>query len=110
MEAIATFDKLFFAQIPSGEYANIVDMSINLDMHLLLDGFTGCRFETGVSRSASRATTYILRLLGKDRESVAMSVFIQWDKDATDIEPERIEAWKALKADYVKDDSETFFF
>lgn len=110
MEAIATFDGLFYAKIPSGEYANIVDMSINLDMHLHLGLFSGCRFETGVSRSASKAPSYILRLLGKDRKSPALSVFLQWDKDPSDIASERIDAWKKLKADYTTDDSDTVFF
>lgn len=110
MEAIATFDGLFFASIRSGEYANIVDMSINLDMHLLLDGISGARFETGVSRSASKAPTYIVRILQKDKESVAISLFLQWDKDPSDIDPARIEAWQQLKKDYVAGDGDTFFF
>lgn len=111
MESIATFDGLFFASIPSGEYANIVDMSINLDMHLLIAGVSGARFEVGKSRSATRAPTYIIRVLGRDRESVVLSIFLQWDKDPTDVEPHRIDAWKQLKADYVtKSDGDTFFF
>lgn len=111
MESIATFDGLFFAAIPSGEYANIIDMSINLDMHLLLSAISGARFEVGVSRSKSRAPTYVIRILGNDRESVALSVFLQWDKEPTDIAPERIEAWKQLKKDYAGEaEDDTFFF
>lgn len=109
MESIATFDGLFFATIRSGEYANIIDLSVNLDMHLLLEGVAGAKFETGVSRSASKAPTYIVRILGKDSGTV-LSVFMQWDKDPSDIEPERIEAWKQLRADYVPGEGETFFF
>lgn len=111
MESIATFDGLFFASIPSGEYANIVDMSINLDMHLLLAGVSGARFEIGKSRSASKAPTFIIRVLGEDRRVVVLSIFVQWEKDPTDIAPERIDAWKQLKADYVTtSDGDSFFF
>lgn len=111
MEAIATFGGLFFASIPSGEYANIVDMSINLDMHLLLAGVSGARFEMGKSRTATKAPTYIIRVLGGDRESIVLSIFLQWDKDPNDIEPERVDAWKQLKADYVDNPGgDTFFF
>lgn len=109
MEAIATFDGLFFATIRSGKYANIIDMSINLDMHLLLTEVAGARFEIGVSRSVSKAPTYIIRILGKDKTPV-LSIFMHWDKDPSDIEPERIEAWKKMKADYLSGDDDTFFF
>lgn len=111
LESVGTFDSLFYATIPSGEYANLIDLKSNLDMHILLSGLTGVRFEIGVSRSKSRAPLYTLRLLGKDKKSPAASVFVMWDRDADDIEPERIQAWKDLKSDYVKDeDAETFFF
>lgn len=109
MESIATFDGLFFAEVPTGEYANLIDGSINLDMHLLLEGFSGAKFETGISRDATKSTTYVLRLLGKDRTSVILSLFLQWDKAPTDVSEERINAWKALKADYAGE-SEQFFF
>ena len=110
MEAIATFDGLFFATVGSGEYGNIVDMSINLDIHLLLSAVSGARFETGVSRTPSKDPTYVIRILGADKKNAALSVFLQWDKEPSDIAPERIEAWKKLKEDYVKDDSNSFFF
>lgn len=110
LEAVASFDGLFFATIPSGEYANLIDLKNNLDMHLLLDKVSGARFETGVARSASKATTYNVRILASDKETVALSVFLQWDKDPEDIAQHRIDAWKSLKAEYVKDDGDTFFF
>ncbi|CAN8062171.1 unnamed protein product [Agarophyton chilense] len=109
MESVATFDGLFYAEVRNGEYANLIDSSINLDMHLLLDGFSGATFETGVSRDSTKSTTYIIRLLGKDRSNVILSLFLQWDKTPTDISEERTNAWKALKTDYVGD-SEQFFF
>lgn len=111
LESLGTFDSLFYAKIPSGEYANLIDHKSNLDMHILLSGFTGVRFEIGVSRSKSRAPLYTLRLLGQDKETSAVSVFVMWDREPEDIEPERIQAWKDLKSHYIKDDGgETFFF
>mmetsp|Transcript_14536 Transcript_14536/g.32504 ORF Transcript_14536/g.32504 Transcript_14536/m.32504 type:complete len:189 (+) Transcript_14536:3-569(+) len=102
MEAICTTDKLFYA---SGgpkqlEYANIIDPSINLDLHLLLEGVGGARFETGVSRTPTKDPTYIIRMLGTDQEKVVASFFLQWDKAPSDIEPERIAAWQAMKTKY----------
>lgn len=111
LECVGTFKSLFFASIPSGEYANLIEPSQNLDMHLLLSGFTGVKFEIGKSRSKVPAPLYSLRLYGDDKETVALSVFVMWDKEPTDVEPERIDAWKKLKADYIKDgESDTFFF
>lgn len=110
LEAIATFDGLFFAKIPSGEYANLIDPVNNLDMHILLSGFRGVRFDIGVSRSKSKAPTYAIRLLGADKDDVVVSAFVQWDREPEDISPERIQVWKDLKAEYVKDDGDTFFF
>jgi hypothetical protein len=109
LEAIGTWDKMFFAKIPSGEYANIIDHSLNLDLHLLLSAVTGAKFAVGAARSASKAPTYAIRLLGADKEAVVLTVFLQWDKDPEDIAPERVEYWKKLKHDYAGPDSDTFF-
>lgn len=110
LETVATFDSLFYLTMPAGEYANLIDHRLNLDMHILLSGFTGVKFEVGVSRSKSKAPLYTLRLLGEDKKTPAVSVFIMWDKDPDDIEQERIQAWKDLKADYVTGEKDTFFF
>lgn len=110
MEAIAPFDGLFFASIRSNEYANLIDLANNLDLHLMLSAVSGACFEVGVSRSASKAPTYIIRILGSDRDTAVLTIFMQWDKVPEDIAPERIEAWKKLKADYVSGDEDTFFF
>lgn len=110
MESIATFDGLFFASIRGGEYANLIDSSLNLDLHLLLNAVSGCRFDIGVSRTPDKSPTYALRLLASDKETVALSVFLQWDKVPTDIAPERVNAWKKLKEDYTTGDADTFFF
>lgn len=110
LESLASFDSLFFATIRSGEYANIIDPSANIDLHLLLDKFSGARFEVGVSRTKSKVPTYSLRLLAGDRSTVALTVFLQWDKAPEDVEEHRIKAWTDLKAEYVQGDDDTFFF
>ncbi|GAB0492704.1 hypothetical protein MMPV_003973 [Pyropia vietnamensis] len=112
MEAIATTDGLFYAVggPAKAEYANIIDPSINLDLHLKLSGVAGARFETGVSRGGGGGTTYIIRLLGLDEDAVILSLFMQWDKVATDVSEERVAAWKALKEEYCGEGNDTVRF
>lgn len=109
LEAIGTFDGLFFATIPSGTYANLIYPKDNLDLHLLLEKVTGAKFDVGVSRTASKAPTYAIRILGSDKETVVLSVFLQWDKEPEDIAEARVECWKNLKQEY-SPESDTFFF
>jgi hypothetical protein len=96
LEAVSDFSGAFFASIPSGEYANLIDHSKNLDMHLLLSEVGGAKFEEGIGRGASKAPTYIIRLLGLDMESQVLSLFLL----SEGVEQERIDCWKALKAEY----------
>lgn len=112
MESIATWDTLFFANVRSNEYANLIDHGLNLDLHLVLDGISGAIFETGVSRTPSKDPTYIIRLLGPDREQVILSVFLQWDKIPSDISEERVKAWHTIRDTYLTDvsSSNKFFF
>lgn len=109
MEAIATFDDMFFASLPKGEYANLIKPKENIDLHILLDSISGARFEIGVSRTPSKVPTYAIRLLGKDKTTVVLSVFLQWDKEPEDIATDRVDHWKKLKADYAGSD-DTFLF
>lgn len=109
LEAISDFEGLFFATIPKGEYANLIKPKENLDLHLRLGGVGAARFETGVSRSASKAPTYIIRILGGDKEEVVLSVFLQWDKEPEDIAQERIDHWLAMKKDLAGDDDMVHF-
>jgi len=102
MEAIATLDGLFYA---SGgpkmlEYANVIDPKINLDLHLALDGVGGARFEQGISRTATKDPTYIVRMTGNDPEKVVLSIFLQWDKEPSDVSKDRIDAWSGMKEKY----------
>ena len=85
-----------------------MDPKLNLDMHLRLGGVGGARFEMGKARGGS-GNTYIIRLLGKEKEELVMSLFLQWDKVATDVEESRIEAWKEMKEKYGKDDDTARF-
>eukprot|EP00188_Purpureofilum_apyrenoidigerum_P005574 Plantae.Rhodophyta-Purpureofilum_apyrenoidigerum.ctg7395.p1 GENE.Plantae.Rhodophyta-Purpureofilum_apyrenoidigerum.ctg7395~~Plantae.Rhodophyta-Purpureofilum_apyrenoidigerum.ctg7395.p1 ORF type:complete len:196 (-),score=36.27 Plantae.Rhodophyta-Purpureofilum_apyrenoidigerum.ctg7395:293-880(-) len=111
MEAIAPTDGLFYAVIPNGiEYGNIIDPKINLDLHLKLSAVGGARFENGTSRGPTKATTYIVRLLGKDLKTVVLSLFVQWDKDPNDIGEDRISAWKDMKNKYAATDGDTTSF
>lgn len=109
LETLTSWDGLFFATIPKGEYANLIKPAENLDMHLRLGGVSGARFENGVSRSASKAPTYIIRMLGEDKEEVVMTIFMQWDKIPEDIEESRIECWKSLKAEYATNGEHAWF-
>lgn len=110
LECMGTFDSLFYAKIASGEYANVVDLKANIDMHLLLPGFSGVKFEVGTSRSKERAPLYTLRILGEDKKTPALSLFVM-NQSSDPVEPDRIQAWKDLKKDYVEsDDDNTFFF
>jgi hypothetical protein len=78
----------------------VIDPKINLDLHLLLDGVGGARFEQGVSRTPSKDPTYIIRVTGKEPEKVVLSIFLQWDKAPSDVSPERVAAWSGMKAKY----------
>ncbi|OSX75304.1 hypothetical protein BU14_0242s0021 [Porphyra umbilicalis] len=112
MEAIATTDALFYAVggPAKAEYANVIDPSINLDLHLKLSGVAGARFETGVSRGGGGGTTYIIRVLGLDEGVVILSLFMQWDKTASDVSAERVAAWHALKDEFCGADNDTVRF
>jgi hypothetical protein len=70
------------------------------DLHLLLEGVGGARFETGVARTPTKDTTYIIRMLGNDNEKVVCSLFLQWDKEPSDISKDRIAAWEAMKGKF----------
>ncbi|KAJ8905107.1 hypothetical protein NDN08_001617 [Rhodosorus marinus] len=110
-EAIAKTEKLFYATIPSGlEYANIIDPSINLDLHMKLAGYGGARFEKGISRGANKAPTYIIRMLGTDKETVMVSFFLSGPEGPGDITPERVEAWTKLKDTFAGSEDETCWF
>ncbi|GJQ08297.1 hypothetical protein GpartN1_g88.t1 [Galdieria partita] len=101
MESICTTEKLFYAQGPNHlMYANLIDSSLNLDLHIKLEALGAVRFEQGVSRTASKDPTYIIRWLGKDYTTVVLSMFLQWDREPSDISPERIAEWKQLKEEY----------
>lgn len=109
MESIATFDSLFFATRPKGEYANVIDHKANVDLHLLLPQVSAVRFEIGESRR-EKEPIYTLRVLGTDRSTVVLSLFLQWDKTPMDVESFRIDNWKELRAKYVTDGSDTVSF
>lgn len=104
MESIAPLDKLFYASVPSrGEYANLIDAKVNLDLHLRLEGVHAVRFEQGVSRRAGASPTYVLRFLGRDKageREVVLSAFLS---PVGECAPERVELWKQLRGKWCSD-------
>lgn len=109
MESIATFDGLFYQAVRGSEYGNVIDHDANVDLHIRLAGVSGARWEVGAARGNSDASTYALRVLGLDKKTVKLSLFLQWEKDPADVEPERIEAWKDLKATFATDGDTAWF-
>ena len=100
MEAIATLDGLFYADVPGrGMYANVVDHSINLDLHLRLPNVRAVRFEQGTRRGNPPSPTYILRFLGHDKEGtdLVLSLFLS---PVGEVPPERVERWMQLRQEY----------
>jgi hypothetical protein len=39
-------------------------------------------------------------MLGNDNEKVVCSLFLQWDKEPSDISKDRIAAWEAMKGKF----------
>jgi len=104
LESTATLEKLFYAEVPRrGLYANVVDLSINMDLHILLSGVRAARFEQGVSRGDPSTPTYIIRLLGHEKagEEVVLSMFLS---PVGDISSERAAVWEQLRTRFASAD------
>lgn len=110
LESITPLGKLFYATARGAEYGNVIDHSLNVDLHIKLEAVKAARFEIGQSRSKPSHPTYAIRLLGGDMKTVGLSMFIQWDNTADDVSPERIAHWKRLKAEYAGDDGDVALF
>lgn len=98
MESIAPLDKLFYASVPArGEYANVIDAKINLDLHLRLGGVQRVRFEQGVSRRADKSPTYVMRFVGENsagEREVVLSAFLSPVGECSD---ERVARWTQMR-------------
>jgi putative heme iron utilization protein len=95
LEARGKIEKLFYAELPKGEYANM--HTEGFEFHLNMDKIAQVKFETGEAKRGN-FTTYAIRLLDEKQES-ALSLFLQWGKPG-EYEPGQVEAWFALRQKY----------
>lgn len=95
LEVRARIEKLFYAELPKGRYANMhQDL---FEFHLNMDEIKQVKFETGEAKRGN-FTTYAVRLLDAE-EKPALSLFLQWGKPG-EYEPGQVEAWQSLRDRY----------
>ena len=95
LEARGKLEKLFYAELPKGKYANM--HTEGFEFHLNMDEIKQVKFETGESKRGN-FTTYAIRFLDA-QESPALSLFLQWGKPG-EYELGQVEAWYALREQY----------
>lgn len=95
LEARGTVEKLFYAELPKGKYANMHLEAF--EFHLNMDKITQVKFETGEAKRGN-FTTYAIRFLDESGDP-ALSLFLQWGKPG-EYEPGQVEAWTALNNQY----------
>ncbi len=95
LETKGTVEKLYYATLPKGRYANL--HTEGFEFHLNMDGIKQVKFETGEAKRGN-FTTYAIRLLDEKGES-ALSLFLQWGKPG-EYAPGQVEAWEALRQQY----------
>ncbi|WP_016951031.1 ChuX/HutX family heme-like substrate-binding protein [Anabaena sp. PCC 7108] len=95
LEARCKIEKLFYAELLKGKYANM--HTDDFEFHLNMDKITQVKFETGEAKRGN-FTTYAIRLLDEKQEP-ALSIFLQWGKPG-EYEPGQVENWQALKEKY----------
>ncbi len=95
LEARTTIEKLFYAELPKGKYANMHKET--LEFHLNMDAIKKVKFEEGEAKRGN-FTTYAIRFLDENEES-ALSAFLQWGKPG-EYEPGQVETWQALREQY----------
>lgn len=95
LEARTNIEKLFYAELPKGKYANM-HQDI-LEFHLNMDAIKKVKFEEGESKRGN-FTTYAIRFLD-EKEEPALSAFLQWGKPG-EYAPGQVEAWQALREKY----------
>jgi putative heme iron utilization protein len=95
LEARGSLQKLFWAELPKGKYANMhTDI---FEFHLNMDAIKQVKFETGEAKRGN-FTTYAIRFLD-EKEEPALSAFLQWGKPG-EYEPGQVEAWQGLREQY----------
>jgi hypothetical protein len=95
LEARGKIEKLFYAELPKGKYANM--HTEGFEFHLNMDMIQKVKFETGEAKRGN-FTTYAIRFLDGE-EKPALSLFLQWGKPG-EYEPGQVEAWQVLKEKY----------
>ncbi|MDP5017744.1 MAG: heme utilization protein HuvX [Dolichospermum sp.] len=95
LEARGKIEKLFYAELPKGKYANM--HTEGFEFHLNMDMIQQVKFETGEAKRGN-FTTYAIRFLDAE-EKPALSLFLQWGKPG-EYEPGQVEAWQGLKEKY----------
>jgi putative heme iron utilization protein len=95
LEARGTIQKLFYAELPKGKYANMHQETF--EFHLNMDKVKRVKFETGHSKRGD-FTTYAIRFLNEQEES-GLSLFLQWGKPG-EYAPGQVEAWQSLREQY----------
>ncbi|RCJ23855.1 heme utilization protein HuvX [Nostoc minutum NIES-26] len=95
LEARGKVEKLFYAVLPKGKYANM--HTEGFEFHLNMDKIIQVKFETGEAKRGN-FTTYAIRFLDEKQEP-ALSLFLQWGKPG-EYEPGQVEAWQALREKY----------
>ena len=95
LEARGKIEKLFYAELPKGKYANM--HTEGFEFHLNMDEIQQVKFETGEAKRGN-FTTYAIRFLDQ-QEKPALSLFLQWGKPG-EYESGQVEAWYALRDRY----------
>lgn len=95
LEARGKIQKLFYAELPKGKYANM--HTEGFEFHLNMDEIKLVKFETGEAKRGN-FTTYAIRFLDQ-QEKPALSLFLQWGKPG-EYELGQVEAWQALRDRY----------
>lgn len=95
LEARGKIEKLFYAELPKGKYANM--HTEGFEFHLNMDHIKQVKFETAEAKRGN-FTTYAIRFLSEQQE-VVLSAFLQWGKPG-EYEPGQVEQWQALKEKY----------
>ena len=95
LEVRSKLQKLFYAELPKGKYANM--HAEDFEFHLNMDEIQQVKFETGEAKRGN-FTTYAIRLLDRQNQP-ALSLFLQWGKPG-EYEPGQVEAWHSLREKY----------
>lgn len=95
LEARGKLEKIFYAELPKGKYANM--HTEGFEFHLNMDKIVKVKFETGEAKRGN-FTTYAIRFLD-DKQEAALSAFLQWGKPG-EYEPGQVEAWESLRQNY----------